>query len=71
MSLKKAKFINKHLRVYIQEYNYDLKQQWLFLNYPDTLLVSKHAIKYFKKPTASHVRRRSMQCFINITEKGI
>ena len=67
MSLKKAKFINKHLR----EYNYDLKQQWLFLNYHDTLLVSKHAIKYCKKPTASHVLRRSMQCFINIAEKGI
>ena len=55
MSLKIAKFINKHLKVYIQEYNYALKQQWLFLKYHDTLLVSKHPIKYFKKPTANHV----------------
>ena len=69
MSLKIAKFINKHLKVYIQEYNYVLKQQWLFLKYHDALLVSKHPIKYFKKPTANHVHCRSMQCFINIAEK--
>ena len=69
MPLKIAKFINKHLKIYIQEYNCDLKQQRLFLKYHDTLLVSKHAVKYFKKPTANHVRCRSMQCFINITKK--
>ena len=69
MSLKIVKFINKHLKVYMQEYNYDLKQQWLFLKYHDALLVSKQPIKYFKKPTANHVRCRSMQCFINIAEK--
>ena len=41
MSLKIAKFINKHLKVYMQEYNYGLKQQWLFLKYHDALLVSR------------------------------
>ena len=69
MSLKIAKFINKHLKVYIQEYNYVLKQQWLFLKYHDALLVSKHPIKYFKKPTTNHVCCCSMQRFINIMEK--
>ena len=70
MSLKIAKFINKHLKVYIQEYNHVLKQQWLFLKYHDALLVLKHPIKYFKKPTANHVCCHcSMQCFINIAEK--
>ena len=69
MSLKIAKFINKHLKVYIQEYNYVLKQQWLFLKYHDALLVSKNPIKYIKKPTANHFRCRSMRCFINIAEK--
>ena len=39
MSLKIAKFINKHLKVYMQEYNYVLKQQWLFLKYNDALLI--------------------------------
>ena len=63
MSLKIAKFINKHLKVYIQEYNYLLKQQRLFLKYHDALLASKHPIKYYKKLTANHVRGRSMQCF--------
>ena len=69
MSLKIAKFINKHLKIYIQEYNYNLKQQWLFLKYCDTHLLSKHTIKYFKNPTANHVHCCSIQCFINITEK--
>ena len=69
MSLKIAKFINKHLKVHIQEYNYVLKQQLRPLKYHDVLLVSKHPIKHFKKPTANHVRCRSMQCFINIAEK--
>ena len=68
MSLKIAKFINKHLKVYIQEYNYVLKQQWLFLKYHDALLVSKNLIKYFKKSTANHVQCHSMRCFMNITE---
>ena len=44
MSLKIAKFINMHLKVYIQEYNYVLKQQWLFLMYHDALLALKHPI---------------------------
>ena len=69
MSLKIAKFINKHLKVYIQEYNYDLKQQWLFPKYHDALLGSKQPMKYFKKPTANHVRCHSMQYFINTMEK--
>ena len=69
MSLKIAKFINKHLKVYMQEYNYILKQQWLFLKYHDALLVSKHPIKYFKKPTTNHVCCCSMQRFVNIMEK--
>ena len=69
MSLKIAKFINKHLKVYIQEYNYISKQQWLFLKYHNALLISKHPIKYFKKPTTNHVCCCSMQRFINITEK--
>ena len=69
MSLKIAKFINKHLKLYIQKHNYVLKQQWLFLKHHDALLVSKHLIKYFKKHTANHVRCRSVQCFINIAEK--
>ena len=69
MSLKIAKFINKHLKVYIQEYNYVLKQQWLFLKYHNALLVSKHPIKCFKKPTASYVRCRSVRCFIKIAVK--
>ena len=64
MSLKIARFIKKHLKVYIQEYNYVLKQQWLFLKYHDSFLVSKRPIKYFKKPTANHVHCRSMRCFI-------
>ena len=69
MPLKIAKFINKHLKVRIQQYNDVLKQRWLFLKYHDALLVSKHVIKYFKKPTANHVPCRSMRCFINIAEK--
>ena len=69
MSLKIAKFKNKQLKVYEQEYSYVLKQQWLFLKYHDALLVSKHPIKNFKKPTANHVRCHSMRCFINIVEK--
>ena len=69
MPLKITKFINKHLKLYIQKYNYVLKQQWLFLKYHNTLLVLKHPIKYFKKPTANHVRCCSMQCFIYIVEK--
>ena len=68
MSLKITKFINKHLKIYVQEYNYVLKQQWLFLKHHDALLVSKHSIKHFKKPTANHVHCRSMRCFINIVE---
>ena len=68
MSLKIAKFINKHSKVYIQGYNYVLKQQWLFLKYHDDLLASKNPIKYFKKSTANHVHCRSMRCFINIAE---
>ena len=40
------------------------------LKYHDARLISKHQIKYFKKPTANHVRCRcSMRCFINIAEK--
>ena len=70
MSLKIAKFINKHLKVYIQEYNYVLKQQWLFLKYHDALLILKHPIKY-NKPTANHVRCCSMRYFINIAENCI
>ena len=49
MSLKIAKFINKDLKVYMQEYNNVLKQQWLFLKYHDALLVLQHPINYFKK----------------------
>ena len=60
--------INKHLKVYIQEYNYVLKQQWLFLKYYNALLISKHP-KYFKNPTANHVCCCSVQCFINIAKK--
>ena len=68
-SLKIAKFIKEHLKVYMQEYNYVLKQQWLFLKYHNALLVSKHPIKYFKKPMVNHAHCPSMWCFINIMEK--